>query len=201
MPRIQGASIAEHHQLVRGRILDGFGAEMSGTGFAGLTLARVANRAGIARATVYNYFPDKNDLLLAYVQRNVDEFIARVEQEITAIPNAGDRLARLVRTQIESFAIEPGTGSTAGMLDGGTLSPEVFDALMGRLAGLHGMVRKVLVYGIQSGEFRAADDLQAVVEMIGAVIGSQRMPVGEGRRSIDEAVDLVLPFVLAAIRA
>ncbi len=201
MPRISAATLAEHRALVLGRILDAFGAEMVHSGFTGLTLARVAQRAGMARNTIYNYFADRNELMLAFVERSVADFMARVGRELAALPHAKDRLEVLIRAQISAFAVEPGAGSTTGMLEGGSLPPEVFDALMVRLSGLHGMMRQVLEYGISTGEFRQVEDLQATVEMIGAVVGSQRMPVGEGKRSVEEAVERVVPFVLTAIRS
>lgn len=201
MPRIEGQTLAEHRSLVQGRILDAFGAEMTVSGFAGLTLAKVAERAGIARNTVYNYAADKNELMLLYVERSVDEFVTEVGREVEELPSARDRMEMLVRAQLASSAVEPGAGSVAGMLEGGSLPAEVFDALMGRLSRLHGMVRQTLEYGIARGEFRDSGDLQATVEMVGAVIGSQRMPIGEGRRTVDEATAQVWPFILQAITA
>lgn len=201
MPRIEASTVAEHRRLVLGRILDAFGEEMVVSGFTDLTLARVAARAGIARNTIYNYFPDRNELMLAFVERSVADFMGRVNAHLESLTSAKDRLEYLIHAQIRAFAVEPGVGSTAGMLEGGSLPAEVFDALMVRLSGLHGMVRQALEYGQQTGEFRTFDDLQATVEMIGAVIGSQRMPIGEGRRTVDEAVARVVPFVMLAIGA
>lgn len=201
MPRIEGRTLAQHRRLVQSRILEAFGVEMATAGFAGLTLAQVAKRAGIARNTIYNYAADKNELMLLYVESSVDEFVAEIGRQIGQLPNAKDRMATLVRAQVESFAREPGASSAAGMLEGGSLPPEVFDALMARLSRLHAMVRETLDYGIARGEFRDPGDRQATVEMVGAVIGSQRMPIGEGLRTVDEATAQVWPFVLHAITA
>ncbi|MGM0386623.1 MAG: TetR/AcrR family transcriptional regulator, partial [Actinomycetota bacterium] len=71
MPRILADSLAEHRTLVRARILDAFGEELHDNGYAALTLADVAGRAGIARNTIYNYAADKNELMLAFVERSV----------------------------------------------------------------------------------------------------------------------------------
>ena len=72
MPRILADSLAEHRTLVRTRILDAFGAELHENGYAALTLAHVASRAGIARNTIYNYAADKNDLMLEFEERSVE---------------------------------------------------------------------------------------------------------------------------------
>lgn len=199
MPRIEAANLAEHRALLRARILDAFGVELTVTGFTGLTLAAVGRRAGIARNTIYNYYPDKNELMLAFVERSVADFMGRIGRQLDALDSAAERMTVLIRAQIAAFAVEPGSGSASGILEGGSLPAEVFDALMVRLSGLHGMVREVLEYGIARGEFQVPGDLQSTVEIIGSVIGSQRMAVGEHRRSVDDAVGQVVPFVLAAI--
>ena len=201
MPRIQAGTLAEHHELVLGRILDSFGAEMAEVGLGGLTLAKVARRAGIARASIYNYAADKNELMLAFVERRVADFVASIGRQLDALPTAAERMTVLIEAMVRSFAIEPGAGSASGMLEGATLPAGVFNELMARLSGLHGMVGEVLDFGIECGEFRPVADRQATVEMISAVIGSQRMSVGQGQRSVEDAVAQITPFILQAIVA
>ncbi|MDX5318498.1 MAG: TetR/AcrR family transcriptional regulator, partial [Actinomycetes bacterium] len=140
MPRILADSLAEHRTLVRARILDAFGAELHENGYAALTLAHVATRAGIARNTIYNYAADKNDLMLDFVERSVEEYMERARGEMAALGTASEQMRYLIRTQIEGFLAEPGAGSTSGMLEGGSLPPAVFDALMKRLSAIHRMI-------------------------------------------------------------
>lgn len=200
MPRIQASTVAAHRELVRGRILDAFGEVMHEHGFTALTLAHVAERAGVARSSIYNYAHDKNALLLDFVERSVDQFLGHIRGELDSLPDASSRLTHLVRTQVGAFGAEPGAGSAAGILQGGSLPPEVFGMLMGRLSRLHGLIREVLVDGVESGEFRSVADVDLVVELIGGAVGSQRMPVGNGHRPVAEAADAVVAFVEAALR-
>lgn len=201
MPRILADSLAEHRTLVRTRILDAFGAELHENGYAALTLAHVANRAGIARNTIYNYAADKNDLMLEFVERSVEEYMERARGEMAVLDSASERMRYLIRSQIEGFLAEPGAGSASGMLEGGSLPPAVFESLMKRLSAIHRMIAEVVEQGTRSGEFHRVTDVPATVEMIGSVIGSQRMPVGEGTRSVEEAVTHVSAFVMAALMA
>jgi len=201
MPRIKAESLAEHRSLVRARILDSFGEELHEKGYAALTLADVAARAGIARNTIYNYAADKNDLMLEFVERSVDEYLTRARAELATCPSASEQMRYLIHSQINQFLHEPGSGSTAGMLEGGSLPPAVFDALMGRLSGVHRLIGEVVERGTRSGEFHRVVDIPATVEMIASVIGSQRMPVGEHTRSVDDAVTHVTAFGLAALAA
>lgn len=201
MPRIEASSVAEHRALIETRLLDAFGAEMDCHGFAGINLAAVAARAGISRSAIYNYVTDKNDLMLRFVDREVAQFVERMRAETAGMSSARERLLHLVETQIRRFAHEPGAGSSSGMLHGASLPPEVFGAMMERLSAVHAMIREALLDGERAGEFRRFGDVDVVVEMIGAAIGSQRMAVGTGERSVDDVVASVRLFVEAAVSA
>lgn len=199
MPRIQADTLAEHRALVRTRILDAFGEELHANGYAGLTLAKVAARAGIARNTIYNYAAGKDELMLEFVARSVGDYIERARSELAELTTASAQMHYLISSQIEMFLHEPGSGSAAGMLEGGSLPPVVFDALMARLSAVHHLIGEVVERGAHSGEFHRVTDVPATVEMIASVIGSQRMPVGEHTRPVADAIAQVTAFVLAAL--
>lgn len=201
MPRIEASTVAEHRDLVLGRVLDAFGAEMHDRGFSGVTLAHVAAGAGLARSSIYNYTTDKHDLMLRFVDRSVARYLARTRDELAGLPSAASRLDHVIATQIRMFLDEPGAGSGVGMLAGGSLPASVFEALREHLSGVHGLLAEVVAEGVESGEFRPLPDLAVTVEFIGAMTGSQRMPVGEGRRDLETAIAYVQDFVRAALRA
>lgn len=65
------------------QILDVAAAEIGRVGYAGLSLAEVADRAGISKPLVYNYFHTKDGLYVACVQRAsavLDEAVERAIQ-------------------------------------------------------------------------------------------------------------------------
>lgn len=200
MPRIRAENLPAHRELMRSRLLDAFGELMGEVGYDGLTLARVAERAGMARNTTYNYVADKQDLLMAFVERSVEAFIVEVRTDMADAPAAADRLAILVRRQMAQFRAEPGAGSEAGMLDGSSLPPASHGELMSRFAPLHALLAEVVSDGVASGAFRAVDP-DAVVPMAFAVMGAERMPVGGGDHDPEEAADRVIDFLLHALGA
>jgi AcrR family transcriptional regulator len=200
MPRIRAENVPAHRALVRTELLDAFGELMGEVGYAGLTLAQVAARAGVARNTVYGYVADKEALLMAYVERSVEVFLADVRREMATAPDAAGRLAVLVRRQMHQFRQEPGAGTETGMLDGATLPPASHGALMSRFRPLHGLLAEVIGDGVATGELRAVD-VDAVVPMAFAVMGAERMPVGRGDTDPDDAADRVTDFLLHALGA
>lgn len=200
MPRIRADSVPAHREQMRTALLDAFGDLMGEVGYARLTMAQVAERAGMARNSAYGYVADKEALLMAYVERSVDEFIAAVAEEVAAAPDARSRLAVLVRRQMHQFLREPGANTETGMLDGATLPPASHGALMSRFQPLHGLLAEIVADGIAAGELRPVDPA-AVVPMAFAVMGAERLPVGRGEHDPDEAADRVTDFLLHALGA
>lgn len=200
MPRIRADSVPAHREQMRTALLDAFGELMAEVGYARLTLAQVAERAGMARNTAYGYVADKEALLMAYVERSVDEFVVGVRRDMEAETDARARLAVLVLRQMHQFRQEPGAGTETGMLDGATLPPASHGALMGRFRPLHGLLHEVVEAGVAAGTFRPVD-AAAVVPMAFAVMGAERMPVGSGERDPDDAAERVTDFLLHALGA
>ncbi len=67
MPRIDAPTVAEHHQMRRGALLAA-GIEILGTaGLSGLTHSALGLAAGIARTSVYQYFPSRDELIRAVI--------------------------------------------------------------------------------------------------------------------------------------
>jgi len=62
-----------------------------------LTLRSLAERAGIAVGTIYNYFPDKDDLLKALFQREWSNVIAEIVKELDSVEaSRNDQIRKIV---------------------------------------------------------------------------------------------------------
>jgi AcrR family transcriptional regulator len=200
MPRIRAESVVAHRELMHGRLLDAFGDLVHEHGYAEVTLAQVAAKAGMARNTVYNYVGDKEALLMAFIDRAVEHFVASVREELAALPDATSRLRRLVSLQMHEFREEPGAGSDAGMVDGSLVRPESHGMLRDRFAPLHQLLHEIVAEGIAEGSLRD-QPVELVVPMAYAVMGAERVPVGSGEHDPDEAAERVADFLLHALRA
>ncbi len=69
---------------------------MSRKGFERASIAAIAGRAGVARATVYQHFSDKQDILVALAERITRRIIETVEAwaPLPLSPHAGERELR-----------------------------------------------------------------------------------------------------------
>ncbi|MEP1125131.1 MAG: TetR/AcrR family transcriptional regulator [Ilumatobacter sp.] len=92
-------------ERTRRDVLDATGALISESGVDGLTMRKLAERAGVAVATLYNQFGDRDGVLVAFVSSGLDQ----LELELDAQPDAGpiDTTRQLFEALDEKFAAEP----------------------------------------------------------------------------------------------
>ena len=106
MPKLWNATIESHRALVRDAILDATVALVAERGLLGVTMADIAGRAGIGRATLYKYFADAESILHAWHEREIGGHLA----EVAAIAEGpGDGVARLAAV-LERYAINAHAG-------------------------------------------------------------------------------------------
>jgi len=74
---VQGRSLARVH-----RMLDACATLVDEVGYDGLTTTLLAERAGVAIGSVYQFFPDKRAVVQALTQRNLDAYIERLSARI-----------------------------------------------------------------------------------------------------------------------
>ena len=75
-------------ELLRDTVLDAVGELLVDRNWPEVTLAQVAERAGVSRQTLYNSFGSRQELAEAYVMREADRFLAAVEVAVRS--NAPD---------------------------------------------------------------------------------------------------------------
>jgi AcrR family transcriptional regulator len=76
----------------RRRVLDAARDVFFEVGFADANLDEVAERAGVAKGTLYRYFESKADLYVAVLARNADLFVERMRATIDPTLSAEDQI-------------------------------------------------------------------------------------------------------------
>jgi AcrR family transcriptional regulator len=102
--RARAALRGELVEVVRRAILDAAEAVLGARGLAEAKMVEIAERAGLAAGTLYNYFPSKESLFCALIEHRGEEFLRRLE-EIDGVP-AAPRLALERLTQVTLGYIE-----------------------------------------------------------------------------------------------
>ena len=101
VPKLWDETIEAHRQAVRGAIVDSAAALVAAHGVLGVTMSRIAEEAGIGRATLYKYFPDAQSVLVAWHERQVTAHLHQLSEVRDRAGNAGDRLEAV----LEAYAL------------------------------------------------------------------------------------------------
>ncbi len=72
-------------------------------GRAGGTTNHIARAAGVSVGSLYEYFRDKDAILIALVERQLDTMVASVQRELDAAAGAGGGLEPLLRRFVETM--------------------------------------------------------------------------------------------------
>ena len=79
-------------QRTRAEILHAVGEIIAVDGLDGLTMRKLADRAGVAVATLYNQFTDRDGVLVAFVSSGLDQLEFELDEQPAADPIDGVRV-------------------------------------------------------------------------------------------------------------
>jgi AcrR family transcriptional regulator len=162
-------------QEIRRRILEAAIACFLEKGYEATTIDEIAERADVARATVFNHYAEKQELLTAYLARRRQELVGLLRRETRADLSARQQLydaLDLLATFNERDVAESRELIGAWWRSGGTTTRDPHTGVV---------LAEVIVAGQRSGEFRSEID-----------------PALVGRLILDAYAGLVLRWVSAA---
>lgn len=97
VPRLWNETVEGHRRQVREAILDNTWALVSEYGLLSVTMSQIAEESGIARATLYRYFPDVEAILVAYHDRHVSGHLGHLTELRDQDGDAGERLEAVLQ--------------------------------------------------------------------------------------------------------
>ena len=119
--RARASLRGEVTEVFRQAILDAAEAEFGGRGFADAKMTQIAQRAGVAAGTLYNYFDSKESILRALVDMRRKELGDRLRQIALAPGGARDKLLGLttavlgfIQSKSAMFSVFEQTGGMTG---------------------------------------------------------------------------------------
>jgi AcrR family transcriptional regulator len=139
-------------------------------GFDGVSVAQIAQRAGVTKALVNYHFGGKRKLYLTIMTSTFSEIVERLEQLAAAARPAPEQLRELVAL-VGEMATTRRPHFPAMMLrevlTGGThLTPEVVPYLVRVL----GAVRRIVEHGVRDGTLRPVDPLFTHLSLVGSLL-------------------------------
>ncbi len=129
---------------------------IEGIGFSALTMDKVAQKAGIAKGTVYLYFKDKDDLLEKVLSSGFEKMFERIKDRVAKEKGGVNKLKALINENINHIYENRYFFKTIFLDEVNVVflkkkSKESFNLRRKRYAYFIG---EIIKSGIESGEFR-----------------------------------------------
>ncbi|MCV2392940.1 TetR/AcrR family transcriptional regulator [Actinotalea sp. M2MS4P-6] len=192
MPKIIGGSLTEHRERTRIKLFAALATLMLERGFDAISLADIAAKAGVGRTAVYNHFPDKEALLLAYMTYETEEYVANLEDALHGIDDPVEQMRTYVRRQAQLkrvYRLSPGPDLRS------VVSPATQRQLRSHAELVATVLRRILEGGMADGSF-AEQPLNTTVSLVNACLSTRATADGD-----PDAVAATEEFVLRALGA
>lgn len=167
MPRINAGSIKEHVSRQREQILVAASNLFRQNGFAETDLVDIARSIGLARNSLYRYFPDKEHILLACVQHDMAPLLRRFDRLEEEYPDPRARVDAWIALSL-SFATGPAHATVQLMSEIRENAPE----LRAEILKIHQVPNRVLEDAIRTVLGRRRRDPAVLAAMIAAMTQS-----------------------------
>lgn len=193
MPKIIGSSLAEHRQNVRDRLFGALSELMDERGFDSISLANIAAKAKVGRTSVYNHFPDKEALLIGFIEHETSSFVSELHEAIAQADDPETQLRTYVRQQVllkRTYHLAPGPDLRS------IVSRSTLQRLREHVEEVELMLRAILMSGIRSGRF-PSQDLDAVVPLVHSCLTGR--PVPESPVERERFITATEVFILRAV--
>ncbi|MEV6719588.1 helix-turn-helix domain-containing protein [Streptomyces xanthochromogenes] len=198
MPRIRGANIEEHHEMVWTDIEEATRQLLLERDYDSINMGHIAARAGLARNTLYNYARDKSALVLALTQRASRPSVERVATiAARSADSATERMREIIDAVLEASMdqamqpmFRPGSDKLVAEVPKGPDNP--FQAIVVE-------VENVVREGVARGEFRDVGDVRLTVELLSGVMRAGAERIGRDASALAETGAEAREVILASL--
>jgi AcrR family transcriptional regulator len=173
-------------QSKRRDILNAAAQVFIGKGFYGAAMADIAEEAGVATGTLYNFFPSKEELYFTLIEEKADEFLLYLQMEVNRASSAVEKITRLIQAECSFFEANRAFFRIYISTRSGfewAVQEDLGERIHGKYAVYLDWVARIIEAGMQEGGLRAMDSkemAQALVGMLNASIFGW-MVDGEGQ--------------------
>jgi AcrR family transcriptional regulator len=170
-------------------------------GFNETSMREIAKAAGIGKSTLYDYFPSKDDILLSFVEDELQALTDQMQEIGRADTGAMQKLRQMMYAYMEYLATnEDFYLKLSSQVQ--RLAQESLERIQRKRHALQDLLRGVIDEGIQEGCFRPVDSLLATRVILTALTPAiyTTRPSGSRQQMMEEAFTLMLKGIEAARR-
>jgi len=161
-------------------------------GFPETSMREIAEAAGVGKSTLYDYFPFKDEILIAYMVEEVRHMTAYAEGIIAQELSVAEKLRRILRKHLDYLLANKLLSLKLGY-EAQRLSMESMQRIQVHRHAYQDMLCELVREGIQNGEFRPVNPLLAIRGMFALLTPTvyTSRPTGSPEEMLEEAIDLL----------
>lgn len=182
MPRIDATSIEEHVRRQTGRILDAATRLFRERGYRKTDLEDIARAVGLARNSLYRYYPGKDHILMACVHRDMVPFVSELQTLVERYPEPGARIGAWLDAQVDMATSE--AHATLEMMAEIRQSDPT---LRRELIAMHALANQVIEAAVGEVLRGKRRDVRLVMALVGGLVEAaarQAMAPGSNRAAV-----------------
>ncbi len=166
MPRIHAASLAEHVAQQRATVLRAAIELFVARGYGQVGMGDIAAEVGLARNSLYRYFPDKAHILLEWFR---EELPVQAQRSARALAGDGTPVERIGRWALDQldYAQQPEHGLIASLAE---LEDDLDPDARAELADSHRTVLAPLDATLREAGIRSRRERTATAALIGGLV-------------------------------
>ena len=193
MPRIDASNIAEHVRIQDRRVLDAAQALLEERGYADTDMGDIAEAVGLARSSLYRYYPSKDHIVVACVKRAMAPVLDRLQVLRDAHADPVARIHEWLAVQL-AFATGPEHATVKLIGEIRHVSP----GLQQDIAALHEEPAAVLREAVEAVTAQTGRDPALVMKLISGVVNAgathalESGQTGEVHQVLLEMIDSLL---------
>jgi TetR/AcrR family transcriptional regulator, fatty acid metabolism regulator protein len=147
------------------QIIDAAVVIIAENGYHQAQVSKIAKQAGVADGTIYLYFKNKEDILISLFQEKMGYFVGSIEEKIAGKQTATEKLYMLVETHFKILSDDRHLAIVTQLelrQSNKDLRHKINEVLKGYLM----LIDKIILEGIENGEFSSSLDLRLARQMI-----------------------------------
>ncbi|MGI2326398.1 TetR/AcrR family transcriptional regulator [Planococcus sp. YIM B11945] len=147
------------------QIIDAAVVVIAENGYHQAQVSKIAKQAGVADGTIYLYFKNKEDILISVFQEKMGVFVSKLEEILTQEIKASEKLGLMIESHFNLLANDLHLAIVT-QLELRQSNTEIRMKINGVLREYLLLMDKILVSGMENGEFDPSMDIRLARQMV-----------------------------------